>query len=243
MTQSSATDLMSGLLRDLGGYLRYLQEEGVTELAGIGAAGMPAETAGAGAPDAGAELARIAAAVKACRNCALHESRTQAVPGQGCARPDLVFVGEAPGADEDRQGQAFVGAAGQLLTKMIGAMGFTREEVFIGNIVKCRPPGNRTPLPHEMERCLPYLKAQLAVLRPRVIVALGATAVRGLLDVSTGITRLRGRWMLFEGIDVMPTYHPAYLLRNAAAKREVWADLKAVLKRLGREPPKREARS
>jgi DNA polymerase len=148
-----------------------------------------------------------------------------------------MFVGEAPGEDEDVQGLAFVGKAGQLLTKMIQAMGCTREEVFIGNILKCRPPNNRTPLPDEIEICLPYLKAQIAILKPKVIVALGATSVRGLLKLETGITRLRGKWLSFEGIDLMPTFHPSYLLRTPSAKKEAWEDLKAVLARLGRTPP------
>ena len=189
------------------------------------------------------DLKKIAAAIASCTKCSLHETRTMTVPGQGSVNPEIVFVGEAPGFEEDRQGKPFVGTAGQLLTRMIQAMGYTREEVFIGNILKCRPPGNRTPLPHEMETCLPYLKAQITLLKPKVIIALGATAVKGLLDTSVGITRLRGKWMSFEGIDLMPTYHPAYLLRNATAKKDVWEDLKAVLKRLGRKPPGRRRRA
>jgi len=184
-------------------------------------------------------LQEIAGRVAACTACDLHKTRTRTVPGQGSSRPDILFVGEGPGADEDRQGLAFVGRAGKLLTRMIEAMGYTRDEVFIGNIVKCRPPANRTPLPEEMDTCLPYLKEQIAVLRPRVIVALGATAVKGLIDTTEGITRVRGRWQSFEGIDLMPTYHPAYLLRNPSAKRQVWDDLQEVLARLGREPPAR----
>ena len=155
------------------------------------------------------------------------------MPGQGCAAPEILFVGEGPGADEDRQGLAFVGRAGQLLTKIIAAMGFTREQVFIGNIVKCRPPENRTPYPEEMQACLPFLKEQIALLRPKVIVALGATAVRGLLNLEIGITKLRGKWQTYEGIDLMPTYHPAYLLRNESAKRPVWEDMKLVRDALG----------
>lgn len=184
-------------------------------------------------------LKKIARAVAHCTKCSLHETRTKAVPGQGSSSPEIMFVGEAPGFDEDQQGLAFVGAAGQLLTKMIQAMGYTREQVFIGNILKCRPPGNRTPMPDEMATCLPYLKTQIALLKPKVIIALGATAVRGLLGISTGITKLRGTWLSFEGIDVMPTYHPAYLLyqRSSAAKKQVWEDLKAVLKHLGHEIP------
>jgi DNA polymerase len=175
--------------------------------------------------------------ITACRKCSLHETRTNTVPGQGSSNPEIMFVGEAPGGDEDRQGLAFVGKAGQLLTKMINAMGYQREEVFIGNILKCRPPDNRTPLPDEMETCMPYLKAQIKLLQPKVIIALGSVAAKGLLDTAMGITKIRGKWMTFEGIDLMPTYHPAYLLRNPSAKRDVWNDLKAVLAHLGRKPP------
>lgn len=184
-----------------------------------------------------AELAEIAKQVVVCTKCPLHKTRTHAVPGQGTSTPEIVFIGEAPGESEDEQGLAFVGRAGQLLTKMIEAMGYTREEVFIGNIIKCRPPENRTPLPDEVETCLPYLKAQLALLKPKVIVALGATAVRGLLNIETGITKLRGKWLSYQGIDLMPTFHPAYLLRNPPAKKEAWDDLKQVLVRVGRTPP------
>jgi uracil-DNA glycosylase len=184
-----------------------------------------------------ASLAAIAAAVAACTRCPLHKTRTNTVPGQGNPQPDILFVGEAPGRDEDRQGLAFVGRAGQLLTRMIAAMGYSRDTVFIGNILKCRPPNNRNPLPEEMETCLPYLRRQIALLQPKVIVALGATAVKGLLNVETGITKLRGQWHTFEGIPLMPTFHPAYLLRNPAAKHDAWRDLQEVLKRLGRPVP------
>jgi len=203
----------------------------------------PAAAAAAStASDTGQALADIAARVAGCTRCPLCQSRTRTVPGQGHEHPEIAFVGEGPGADEDRTGLAFVGRAGQLLTRIIEAMGLTRDQVWIGNIVKCRPPGNRTPLPDEMEACLPYLKEQIALLKPRIIVCLGATAVKGLLQASAGITKLRGTWMSFEGTDVMPTYHPAYLLRNPAGKREVWEDMQAVLARLGREPPPRGGR-
>ena len=190
--------------------------------------------------DAERALAVIAREVAGCTQCALHESRTQTVPGQGEARPEIVFVGEGPGADEDRQGLAFVGRAGQLLTRMIEAMGLTRDEVFICNVVKCRPPGNRKPELAEMAACLPYLKRQLETLSPKVIIALGGTALQGLVDLpkGMGITRARGQWMQFNGIPLMPTFHPAYLLRNANMKKYVWADLKAVLHHLGRPIPK-----
>ncbi len=186
-----------------------------------------------------AELRRIASVVARCAKCPLNKGRTRTVPGQGNPHPEILFVGEAPGADEDRQGMAFVGDAGQLLTRMIEAMGLARDDVFIANVVKCRPPENRKPLPDEMAACLPYLSEQIAVLRPKVIIALGAVAAHALLAVETPISRLRGQWSRHGDIDLMPTYHPAYLLRNPAAKHEVWADLQAVLKRLGRTPPRR----
>ncbi len=184
-------------------------------------------------------LEQIATEVAACTRCSLHAGRTRTVPGQGNPHPEILFVGEAPGADEDRQGLAFVGRAGQLLTKMIAAMGFDREEVFIANINKCRPPDNRAPTTDEMAACLPYLKRQIALLQPKVIVAMGATAINGLVEVpkGMGITKLRGTWLTFEGIDLMPTFHPSYLLRNPPAKKPVWEDLKAVLHRLDRPVP------
>ncbi len=148
-----------------------------------------------------------------------------------------MFVGEGPGADEDAQGLAFVGRAGQLLTKMIAAMGYTREQVFIGNIVKCRPPNNRVPTPEEMAGCIPYLKQQIAIIQPKYIVCLGATAARGLVQETQGITKVRGQWREFEGIPVMLTFHPAYLLRDGSKKKYAWDDLKAVLARLGKTPP------
>lgn len=179
-------------------------------------------------------LGRIAQEITACRKCALHRTRNRPVPGQGNCHPDILFIGEGPGAEEDAQGLAFVGEAGRLLTRMITAMGYRREAVFIANVVKCRPPDNRIPHPNEMEACLPFLRRQIAILRPKVIVTLGATALRGLLGTSVGITRLRGQWQSFEGIDVMPTYHPAYLLRYPHYKADAWKDLQKVLERLGR---------
>jgi uracil-DNA glycosylase family 4 len=185
------------------------------------------------------ELEAIAREVAQCTACGLSASRTRTVPGQGCPQPEIVFVGEGPGADEDREGLAFVGRAGQLLTKMIEAMGLTRDEVFICNVVKCRPPDNRTPELPEMAACVPYLKRQIAILKPRVIVALGATALKGLIEMpeGTGITKLRGTFMSFGGIDLMPTFHPAYLLRNPTMKKYVWEDLKTVLRHIGRAVP------
>ena len=186
-------------------------------------------------------LASIAAEIAACELCPLAATRKNVVPGQGLLKPDVMFIGEGPGADEDEQGLAFVGRAGQLLTKMINAMGYTREQVFIGNIVKCRPPGNRVPTPEEMAGCIPYLKRQIAVIQPKLIVCLGATAARGLVNETMPIGKARGSWREFEGIPVMLTFHPAYLLRDPRQKAPCWSDLKAVLARLGKTPPAKDA--
>jgi DNA polymerase len=183
-------------------------------------------------------LTVLSESVKGCTKCVLHAERTQTVFARGNGSSGLCFVGEGPGADEDQQGFPFVGAAGQLLDKMIAAMGIARDDVYVCNIVKCRPPKNRTPEPEEMSACMPYLTEQLSLVEPQVIVALGKTAVQGLFGTAEGITRIRGRWRLYQGrIAVMPTFHPAYLLRNPAAKREVWADLQLVLKQMGRPVP------
>jgi DNA polymerase len=188
--------------------------------------------------DRQAGLDKIASTVAACQRCPLGQSRMRTVPGQGnpCS-PEILFIGDAPGTEEDSQGLAFVGEAGQLLTKMINAMGFTREQVFITNICKCRPPGNRHPTLDEMQACLPYLHAQLAIIRPKTIVALGASAVNGLLDTQAGMTRLRGQWTRYGDAPLMPTFHPTYLLRFPVTKKDSWGDLKAVLKHLGRQVP------
>ena len=169
-----------------------------------------------------------------CQRCKLAGKRSNIVFGVGNPDAPLVFVGEAPGADEDRTGEPFVGAAGQLLTKMIEAMGLSRDEVYICNILKCRPPGNRNPEPDEIAECEPFLKKQLASIRPRMIVALGKFAAQCLLRSDAPISRLRGTWKAYEGIPLMPTYHPAFLLRTPSAKREVWSDLQEVMRELDR---------
>lgn len=180
-------------------------------------------------------LATLAEEVRGCTRCGLHAGRTQTVFHRGDPGSEIVFVGEGPGMEEDLSGEPFVGQAGQLLDKMIAAMGYRRDDVYICNIVKCRPPGNRKPEPDEIAACSPYLASQLALVRPKVMVALGATAVQGLLGTSEGITRLRGTWKLYKGsTPVMPTFHPAYLLRQPGAKREVWSDLKEVMRFLGK---------
>ena len=163
-----------------------------------------------------------------CRRCKLHSGRTQIVFGVGNPRAKLVFVGEAPGRDEDLQGEPFVGQAGQLLTKIIQAIQLQREEVYIANIIKCRPPENRNPEPDEIAACEPFLVKQLQVIQPRLICALGTFAAQTLLKSEEKISALRGRFHQYQEIPVMPTYHPAYLLRNASRKREVWEDMKKI---------------
>ncbi|MGE0041753.1 MAG: uracil-DNA glycosylase [Vicinamibacterales bacterium] len=164
-----------------------------------------------------------------CSRCKLHTlGRRHVVYGVGHPKANLMFVGEAPGEDEDRQGEPFVGRAGQLLTKIIEAIGLTREQVYIANIIKCRPPGNRNPEPDEVATCAPFLFRQVDIVRPLVVVALGKFAAQTLLGTTEPITRLRGRFHEYRGAQLMPTFHPAYLLRNPPAKREVWEDMKRV---------------
>ena len=164
-----------------------------------------------------------------CQRCPLHQGRNNLVFGEGNPNADLVFVGEAPGADEDLQGKPFVGRAGQLLTKIIKAMGLTREEVYICNILKCRPPGNRNPKPEEILACEPFLIKQLQVIKPEVICALGTFAAHTLLNTKVPISLLRGKFHSYQEIKFMPTYHPAYLLRNPGAKKQVWEDAQMIM--------------
>ena len=218
-------------------YLSYYQDLGVTDIY------RRASAVGAAPPElpplepAGDTLAKISEDIGDCRRCRLCEGRSKVVFGSGNEKARLVFVGEGPGADEDAQGLPFVGRAGQLLTQMIEntaakeGIPIRRADVYICNVVKCRPPGNRTPLPDEMEICGQFLSRQLMALRPRAICALGSTAAKALLATKDGVTRLRGRWHKWRDIPVMVTYHPSYLLRayNQEAKREAWEDLKTVL--------------
>ncbi|HMO64477.1 MAG TPA: uracil-DNA glycosylase [Verrucomicrobiota bacterium] len=193
-------------------------------------------------PARAAAMEEIRQRALGCLKCPhLARTRKSVVFGVGDVNAALMFVGEAPGADEDAQGEPFVGKAGQLLTKIIQTMGLSREGVYIANILKCRPDtpgqawGNRPPTADEMDTCKPYLMAQIDIIQPRVIVALGATAVQGLLDTKSSMSALRGRWQGFRGIPVMPTFHPAYLLRNQSLteKRKVWEDMLLVLEKLG----------
>ena len=177
-----------------------------------------------------ADLEKIALA---CEKCRLAKTRTQVVYGVGNPNADLMFIGEAPGRDEDIQGQPFVGRAGQLLTDIIKAMKLTRDDVYIANVIKCRPPENRNPEPDELEACRPWIRRQIEIIQPKVIVTLGRFALQSLTEKSYGITAVRGQWLDYNGIKVMPTYHPAYLLRNPAAKKDVWSDMKKVMAELG----------
>ncbi len=184
-------------------------------------------------------LGLIAAELEGCQRCKLCQARKTIVLGEGNPRARLVFVGEGPGEQEDLQGRPFVGKAGQLLDRMIEAIGLKRSDVYIANVVKCRPPGNRNPEPDEIESCSPYLFRQLEHLRPEIVVALGKFSAQTLLQTEEKITRLRGRFHAFRGVKLMPTWHPAYLLRNPDAKREAWHDLQLVARELGLEIPKK----
>jgi uracil-DNA glycosylase family 4 len=203
-----------------------------------------------GVADPAAALKLIREDLGDCTRCKLHKGRTHLVFGVGNPRAALMFVGEGPGADEDAQGEPFVGRAGQLLNNMIKAMGLQREDVYIANVVKCRPPGNRTPEPDECETCSPFLMRQISVIKPKVVVALGATAAKNLLAMSSSLGDLRGRFYDFKpagsdsswpGARLAVTYHPAYLLRDPRQKGEAWKDLQMVMKYLGIEPPKKAA--
>jgi uracil-DNA glycosylase len=172
-----------------------------------------------------------------CTRCRLHKGRTNLVFGVGNVNADLMFIGEGPGADEDAKGEPFVGRAGQLLNNMISAMGIKREDVYIANVVKCRPPSNRTPEKDECDTCSPFLMRQIDVIKPKVIVALGAVAAKNLLAVNDSMANLRGRWYDFRDSKLLVTYHPAYLLRDPRQKKEAWKDLQMAMKFLGLNPP------
>jgi uracil-DNA glycosylase len=186
-------------------------------------------------------LLKIREDIGDCKRCKLHKKRKHIVFADGHPNADLVFVGEGPGADEDATGIPFVGRAGKLLTQMIEAMGLQRKDVYICNVVKCRPPENRQPEPDEVTTCSPYLVRQLEVVNPKVIVCLGATAAQTILETTQGISRFRGQWQEFRGKKLLATYHPAYLLRNPAAKADVWKDLQKVMAELGLEVKKKPA--
>ena len=191
---------------------------------------MKKESSSAVQPARSSTLEAVREELGDCRRCKLHPTRTNIVFGTGNPKAKLAFVGEGPGRDEDLQGKPFVGLAGQLLTKIIQAIQLTREEVYITNIIKCRPPGNRNPEPDEINACEPFLIKQLEVIRPKLICALGTFAAQTLLKTEERISLLRGRFHQYQGIPLMPTYHPAYLLRNPNFKRDVWEDMKKIKK-------------
>jgi DNA polymerase len=214
--------------RALAEWVAYLKDIGVKELsAGAAEAGDPIE-----------KLREIREEIGDCTRCKLHAARTNIVFGVGNPRARLMFVGEGPGADEDARGEPFVGRAGRKLDEMIRSIGLEREEVYIANVVKCRPPDNRTPEPDEIATCVPFLFAQIEAIRPKVIVALGAPATKTLLGTRIGITQIRGTWGTFREIPVMPTFHPAYLLRvyTEENRRKVWDDLKAARAKMDASP-------
>jgi DNA polymerase len=237
---------------DLRNHILYMKEcgiKGVTVDSGkLTVAGDAGDTPSA--PEchleSGGTLEDINARIAVCEACPLSKTRNRTVPGQGCLNPDVMFIGEAPGRDEDLQGIPFVGRAGNLLTRLITRMGYTRDEVFIGNIAKCRPTvdyemtRDRAPTSEEMNACIHFLKEQIKVIRPKVIITLGNVAMDGLFGF-TGITKRRGKWLEYEGIPTMPTYHPSYLLRGGGdqGKRywEVWEDILLVFDKLGKQPP------
>jgi uracil-DNA glycosylase len=225
------------LIRQLETHLRWLERQGVLGLP----VGQPATPGSAPAPSAprGLTLERVRAELGDCTRCKLHQGRTKIVFGVGDPGAPLMFIGEGPGYDEDQQGEPFVGKAGQLLDKMIAAMSLRREEVYIANVVKCRPPQNRNPEPDEIAACEPFLRQQIDAIAPRLLVALGKFAAQTLLRSSAPISALRGRWHTYQGIQLMPTFHPAFLLRSPDKKREAWSDLQLVMtemRRLGLYP-------
>ncbi|HUP63137.1 MAG TPA: uracil-DNA glycosylase [Thermoanaerobaculia bacterium] len=220
------------LLRELGFTHLDLQGSPVSRLPGFPVreseiAGQPGNRA------TGQPLDQLRLEAHDCTRCKLAGGRTHVVFGVGSPNADLMFIGEAPGRDEDIQGEPFVGRAGQLLTDIIKAMKLTRDDVYIANVIKCRPPENRNPEPDELDACRPFIRRQVELIQPRVIVTLGRFALQSLTEKGYGISTVRGTWLEYNGVKVMPTYHPAYLLRNPAAKKEVWADMKKVMAELG----------
>ena len=246
-------------MNQLAEHLRFYQELGVTGVSrdsswrrrALAAVSVEAPAVAIAAPVAASAsvpvvfvrsateaLTAIREDIGECTRCKLHTlGRQQVVFGAGSMTAEIMFVGEAPGADEDVQGVPFVGRAGQLLTKMIGAMGLRRDEVYIANVLKCRPPGNRNPEPDEIQTCQPFLFRQIASIQPRVVIALGAFAARTLLVTEEPISRLRGRVFDFRGAKLIPTFHPSFLLRSPGNKREAWEDLKTALGLIGRSVP------
>jgi DNA polymerase len=223
--------MISGLLHELA----FLRDVGYTHL-DLGSRSLAGTNPANAEPiAANPELDLLRAEALECTKCRLAGGRTNVVFGAGNPNADLMFIGEAPGRDEDLKGEPFVGRAGQLLTDIIKAMKLSRERVYIANVIKCRPPENRNPEPDELDACRPFIRRQVELIQPKVIVALGKFGLQSLLQKSYPISAVRGQWLDYDGIKLMPTYHPAYLLRTPAAKKDVWADMKKVMAELGIE--------
>ena len=238
------------LLNGLEEYLLYQQELGVRrveversvllDLKQPAASVTPSTPPPAPLPETFSSLEELSSFVATCQRCPLAENRTQPVLGEGNTnQPDVLFVTHAPNLEEDRAGQSFLGKSGQLLSRMIEAMGYQRKEIFISYVVKCHPPKNRQPRSEEMASCLPYLRAQIKQIRPKMIVVLGASALKGLMGENARILRSRGVWQEYEGIPMMPTFHPDFLLLDPSKKKLAWRDLKDVLAKLGKDVPKK----
>jgi len=221
------------VLREFGYTHLDLQGYPVAQLLGFPAETPKLSTGQPGDRETVQPLTELAAEAHDCTKCRLARGRTNVVFGVGSPNADLMFIGEAPGRDEDIQGEPFVGRAGQLLTDIIKAMKLSRDQVYIANVIKCRPPENRNPEPDELDACRPFIRRQVELIQPKVIVTLGRFALQSLTEKGYGISSVRGTWLEYNGVKVMPTYHPAYLLRNPAAKKEVWADMKKVMTELG----------
>ena len=232
MAKNTLLDEYINILTSVRSYVEDEIESGSNEVSSTDQIKMPANplfnSAGQESEMAFNTMDDIRKAIEECHKCPLYKTRTNMVFGSGNENAKLVFVGEAPGYDEDQQGKPFVGKAGQKLTQIINAIGLSRDEVYITNVLKCRPPNNRNPLPHEIEACEPFLIAQLQIIKPKIICALGTFAAQTLLKTDQPISKLRGRFQTYQGIKLMPTYHPAFLLRSPKYKKDVWEDVQKV---------------
>ncbi|MEK7398070.1 MAG: uracil-DNA glycosylase [Candidatus Poribacteria bacterium] len=232
MAKNTLLDEYIDILTSVKSYVEDEIESGFNEVSSTDQIKMPTNplfnSAGQESEMAFNTMDDIRKAIEECHKCPLYKTRTNMVFGSGNENAKLVFVGEAPGYDEDQQGKPFVGKAGQKLTQIINAIGLSRDEVYITNVLKCRPPNNRNPLPHEIEVCEPFLIAQLQIIKPKIICALGTFAAQTLLKTDQPISKLRGRFHTYQGIKLMPTYHPAFLLRSPKYKKDVWEDVQKV---------------
>jgi len=233
LNKSRKDQTLASVLNDVGNTLQFMADAGCRGFECDASHHDMVRNWGEHGLDQPESLSDIRRELKDCRRCELSSKRTKIVFGDGCEQARLVFVGEGPGYEEDKQGKPFVGAAGKLLNRILEAMHLSREDVYICNIVKCRPPNNRNPKPEEISTCVPFLERQIRAIEPEFICALGKFAAQTLLQEEKPISRLRGQFHTYQGIPVMPTYHPAYLLRNPGSKRDVWNDMQQLMKRLG----------